>query len=113
MVLPDVAGWSHVETPMSADVWNDQLASHPDATYWTFLAKGLREGLLIGFKNGPNRLGSAASNMQSANLRPSMIDEFLSAQLKAGRVLGEVGPGPAASIQVNWFGLVLKRHQPG
>ena len=52
------------------------------------------------------------SNMQSTSLRSSMIGEFLSAELKAGRVLGPVGPGPAASIQVNWFGLVPKGHQP-
>ena len=60
---PDVAGWSHINTPMSADVWDEQLASHPDATYWAFLVKDLREGFRIGFRNGPNRLGSAASNI--------------------------------------------------
>ena len=53
---------------MSADVWDEQLASHPDANYRAFLVKSLREGfrigLRIGFRNGPNRLGSAASNMQ-------------------------------------------------
>ena len=44
MAWPDVAGWSHIETPMSADVWDEQLVSHLDATYWAFLVKGLREG---------------------------------------------------------------------
>ena len=63
--------------------------------------KGLREGFRIGFRNEPNRLGSAASNMQSASMRPSVICEFLYAKLKAGRVLGPVGPSPVASIQVN------------
>ena len=105
IALPDVAGWSHIETLMSADLWDEQLASYPDATYWAFLVKDLREGFGIGFRNGPNRLGSPAPNMQSASLRPSMIGEFLSAELKSGRVLGPVRPGPAASIQGSvWFG---------
>ena len=46
-------------------------------------------------------------------MRPSVICELLSAELKAGRVLEPVGPGPAASIRVNRFGLVPKGHQPG
>ena len=50
--------------------------------------------------------------MQSAEVRPSVITDFLSAELRAGRVLGPVDPNIAKAIQVNRFGLAPKGHQP-
>ena len=51
--------------------------------------------------------------MQSAEVRPDMISDFLSSKLRAGRVLGPIEPEVAASVQVNRFRLVPKGHQPG
>ena len=42
-----------------------------------------------------------------------MINDFLSSKLRAERVLGPIEVEVAASVQVNWFLLVPKGHQPG
>ena len=51
--------------------------------------------------------------MQSAEVRPDVISDFLSSKLRAGRVLAPIEPEVAASAQVNRFCLVPKGHQPG
>ena len=111
--LPSVSGWSHIQCPMSADVWMECLASHPDRAYVGYLVQGLREGFWIGFRHGLSTCHSAAVNMQSAEIRPEVISGFLASELAAGRVFGPVGPDVVPLVQVNRFGLVPKGHQPG
>ena len=53
---------------------------------------------------------SAASNMRSAW---QLIDVYIAAEVRAGRVLGPMEPGNHPRVHVNRFGLVLKSHQPG
>ena len=51
--------------------------------------------------------------MQSAEVHPDVISDFLSSKLRAGRVLGSIEPEVAAAVQVNRFRLIPKGHQPG
>ncbi len=51
--------------------------------------------------------------MQSADVRPEVIRDFLASELAAGRVLGSLGPDVVEQVQVNRFGLVPKGHQSG
>ena len=51
--------------------------------------------------------------MQSAEVHPDVISDFLSSKLRAGWVLGPIEQEVAASVQVNRFRLVPKLHQPG
>ena len=51
--------------------------------------------------------------MQSAEVRPDVISDFLSSKLRAGWVLGPIELEVTASMQVNRFRLVPKGHQPG
>lgn len=98
---------------MVPERWEECLASHPDRAYVEFLVQGLREGFRIGFRHGSVSCHSAASNMQSADVHPEVIKDFLSSELAAGRVLGPVDSDTARRVQVNRFGLVPKGHQPG
>ncbi len=111
--LPAVDGWSHVQCPMVPELWGECLANHPDRAYVKFLVQSLREGFRIGFRHGLVSCHSAASNMQSADVRPDVIKDFLVAELAAGQVLGPVDPDSASCVQVNRFGLVPKGHHPG
>ena len=90
--LPSVSGWSHIQCPMSTDVWMECLASHPDRAHVGYLVQGLREGFRIGFRHGLSTCRSAAANMQSAEIRPEVISGFLASELAAGRVFDPVGP---------------------
>ncbi len=51
--------------------------------------------------------------MQSADMMPEVIRDFLASELVAGRVLGPLGPDAVEQVQVNRFGLVPKGHQLG
>ena len=102
-----------IVTPMVADEWKEQLASHPDEDYQAYLVKGLREGFKIWFNHVSAKCVSVVSNMQSASKQASAIDNFLTSELAAGRVLGSVGPDLAVSIPVNCFGLVPRDREPG
>ncbi len=103
-----IPGWSQIVTPMSAEVWGRQLASHPDESFQEYLVEGLRRGFRIGFSHDSVRCVSAVANMSSAAKRPSVIDEFIATELAAGRILGPVEPDSSHSIHVNRFGLVPK-----
>ncbi len=111
--LPSVRGWSHIKCPMVPELWEECLASHPDRAYVDYLVRGLQEGFRIGFRHGSASCHSASTNMQSADVHPVVISNFLRSEVAAGRVLGPVEPDVAAQVQVNRFGLVPKGHQPG
>ncbi len=98
---------------MVPELWEECLASHPDRPYVRTLIEGLRGGFRIGFRHGSVSCRSATSNMQSADVRPEVIRDFLASELAAGRVLGPLGPDVVDQVHVNRFGLVPKGHQPG
>ena len=110
---PAVSGWNNIQSPMSARVWEEHLADHPDRAYCKYLVEGLRDGFRIGFRHGEVACRSASSNMQSANAHPEVVSDFLSSELRAGRVYGPVGPDLVPSVHVNRFGLVPKGHGTG
>ncbi len=95
---PNIPGWNQIVTPMSAEVWGRQLASHPDESFREYLVEGLRPDFRIGFSHDSVRCMSAVSNMSSAAERPSVIDEFIATELAAGRILGPVEPDSSHSI---------------
>ncbi len=89
------------------------MSSHPDESYCEYLVEKLRQGFRIGFDHGSAKCKSAVSNMSSASERPSVIDEFVTAELAAGRILGPVEAAHTHQIHKNQFGLVPKGHAPG
>ncbi len=69
---PNIPGWSQIVTPMSAEVWGRQLASHQDVSFREYLVEGLRCGFRISFSHDSVRCMSAVANMSSAAERPSV-----------------------------------------
>ena len=51
--------------------------------------------------------------MQSARQQPEVIDAYLAADVRAGRVLGPLVSSDYPRVHLNRFGLVLKNHQSG
>ena len=111
--VPAVSGWDHIECPMSATIWEEQLTGHPDRVYCAYLVKGLQDGFRIGFNYEGHTCSGAVHNMQSVTSQACVVDEYLASEVKAGRVLGPVPPEQAQSLQVNRLGLVPKAHQTG
>ncbi len=109
----DIPDWDHIVTPMRAGEWDKLLSNHPDRSYHSYLVKGLMDGFRIGFSYESSSCTGVGSNMKSAMERPSVIDQFISAELAAKRILGPVKPEEASLININRFGLVPKGYVPG
>ena len=57
-------------------------------------------------------LRPARRNMPSAEQHPEVIDWYLEAELRAGRILGPFSPGLILIGQINRLGVVPKGHTP-
>ena len=104
---------STVHTPLVQKEWEEWLRPHHDKAYSQYLLQGLGNGFRIGFKYTEATCVKARSNMKSAVLNPSVVDEYLDKEIKHGRVLGPFNPEDYPSVQVSRFGVIPKNHQPG
>ena len=74
---------------------------------------GIRLGFHVGLEPHRVSLRSRSSNMRSALDHAEVVDEYLSAELAAGRLAGPFNHLPIPSLQVSPFGVIPKNHQPG
>jgi len=97
---------------MSADmcVWGGGGETGLTATTWYAVS---RKAFKLAF--GMGHLYAAVHRPICSQLRCilTVISGFFSSELRAVQVLRPIEPEVAASVQVNWFSLVPKGHQPG
>ena len=101
-----------IATPLRWGVWKQKLKSHPDQDFVTYILKGIERGFSIGVDR-TNRVVATTRNMQSASQNPDVVEDYLSAEVAKGNILGPFMPGSIQSLQINRFGVIPKRHQPG
>ena len=58
-------------------------------------------------------LKSAAQNMSSASLQPSVIDDYLHGELAKGRIACPFSSPLLLHLHISRFGVIPKKHQPG
>ena len=51
--------------------------------------------------------------MKSALSNPTVVDEYLSAEIAQGQVIGPLVPEAYPSVHISRFGVIPKNHQPG
>ena len=73
-------------TPIDAQKLWHELCFHLDQAKVDYVITGLMSGFRLGFDPSAVSLQSAAQNMPSASLQPSVIDQYLLSELKKGRV---------------------------
>eukprot|EP00731_Ephydatia_muelleri_P029970 Em0021g493a len=95
-------------TPLKPMAWEMALAGHPDRRFVSYICTGLKEGFRIGFNHHSHPLKSAAANMFSAQQHPEIIQNYISNELKMGRLLGPLGTNHHHAIHVNRFGVIPK-----
>ena len=86
-MLPNIPEWRHIQCPMVSAAWEQCLRDHPDKSYSSYLINGILAGFRVGFQYGRMQCTGAASNMQSARQHPKVIDAYLAAEVREGRVL--------------------------
>ena len=100
-----------VSTPLHASAWVLHLQAHPDQQFVTYLLKGIQEGFRVGMERSVT-LHSCRRNHPSVMLRPSVVEDYLSLEQKAGRFSPPVPTHLVQSCHISPLGLVLKS-QPG
>ena len=92
--------------------WEKTLAGHPDPAFARYICRGLRDGFRIGFRHGAP-LKSATRNMESAQLHPDVVSEYLQ-EGSLGRMLGLFAQGElVAQCHISRFGVIPKGHGTG
>ena len=106
-----IPGITDIISPLQPVVWARALQNHPDEQLCEYILRGLQFGFHISFAHS-QPLSSARVNMPSAAANPQPVDEYLSKERAAHRVIGPLTPSMVDQIHVNRFGVIPKRHQP-
>ena len=99
-------------TPTDAHKLWHELCFHSDQVKVDYVISGLTNGFRLGFDPSAVSLQSAAHNMPSASLQPSVIDQYLLTEHKKGCVAGPFVISLIPNLHVSHFGVIPKKHQP-
>ena len=103
-----------VESPLKQRwlAWAASLSTHLDKTFVTYVLRGIWNGFRIGWHNDCP-LTPAKRNSPSALQLAHVVEQYLSAEITANKVIGpfplEVLPG----LQISRIGVIPKGHIPG
>ena len=92
--------------------WRQALAGHPDQAFTLYVLNGIEHGFRVGFAHD-RPLVSASSNMRSAMLHPSVVNNYIDTELRGGRMAGPFPPGSVPGLHINRTGVVPKGHGSG
>ena len=99
-------------TPIDAHKLWRELCLHPDQVKVDYVISGLANGFRLGFDPSAVSLQSAAHNIPSASLQPSVIShQYLLTEREKG-VAGPFLISPIPNLHVSRFGVIPKKHQP-
>ena len=101
-----------IATPLKRAAWAWELRLHPDHEFADFILRGLERGFRIGFDYRNHRCTSARRNMLSAVQHPQPIDNYITQERRADRIIGPL-PLSTEGVQVSRFGVIPKPHQSG
>ena len=100
-------------SPIRVDKLCQEVLTHPDQSFVTYVLDGLQNGFRVGFNPASVSLKSATQNMPSASLQLLVIDDYLSTELAKGHVAGPFSFPPLPHLHISRFGVIAKKHQPG
>ena len=91
--------------------WGEVLAGHSDGQFVQYVLEGLEHGFHVGC-TASTSLSDPRGNLLSTRLHPEVIDDYLLAEIREGRMLGPFPPGEVPGLHVNHMGVVPKGHTP-
>ena len=105
---------SPICSPLSdrSTLWRQTLSQHPDSEFQRYVLDGIERGFRIGFDHA-SPLVASRRNMPSVNNQQAAIDEYIGAEVRAGRILGPFSREAIEGLHTNRMGLVPKGHIPG
>ena len=92
---------SQVHTPLVIGAWEKELVSHPDQERASYLLNSLRNGFHIGYNYKENTCRPCGKNMASEALHPQVVEEYLSKECSAGRIVGPLPLQQFSFVQIS------------
>ena len=105
-------GLCHINTPARLEVWQQELADHPDKAFTNYVVQGLAQGFRVGFKYTSSLLPHRR-NMLSAVQHPKEVNDYLKEELAMNRLVQF--PKPVADhlgAHCSPIGVIPKKHKP-
>ena len=96
-------------SPLQIETWSQELDTHPDKDYVSYIIEGMSDGFRIGF-NRKCRLQPPPVSTMTKN-KP-VISEYLHREVTLGRMQEHVLP-PGNQIHISSIGAIPKRNKPG
>ena len=84
------------------DKLRQEVLTHPDQSFVTYVLDGLQNGFFVGFNPASVSLKSATQN------KPSVIDDYLSTELAKGGVASPFSSPPLPHLHISHFGVIPK-----
>ena len=97
-------------TPLNIHQWTQQLQSHPDGRFFSYIIQGISSGFRIGFNHSHTVL-SASSNLPTSN--DSIIEDYLEREVALSRMWKFPRNYSIPGTQISPLGLVPKKNKPG
>lgn len=101
-----------VVSPLNVPQFVADLVGHPDPQAVAFVLQGLPHEFRLGFQP-TRRLKATKQNKPSAFQSPKVIDNYLAHEVFRCRVAGPFPSMPFPNLQINSFGVIPKKGQPG
>ena len=94
------------------DAWQAVLGVHPDQLFATYILTGIQYGFRIGFSRCQH-LAPAIRNSPSATAHPEVVEQYLTEEISAGRIIGPFSEDVIPEFQISRMGVIPKGHTPG
>ncbi len=94
------------------DAWRTALSAHPDEVFAQYILRGIWQGFRIGF-DPAQLLVSARRNCPSVWEHPEVVEQYVSREITAGRMIGPFPPHMIPGLHISRMGVVPKGHVPG
>ena len=93
------------------EVWQEELANHPDQEFVGYILRGIKGGFRLGFNPKLCQLRPGRHNLLSAIEKPDTVEKYLKQEIAAERVI-RVDPTLRAGTHCSPFGVIPKKHRP-
>ena len=94
-----------IDTPLVSEVWNRELASHPDQTFHQYIIDGICYGFRIGFEYMQAACRKSHQNMHSVKEQPQVVRDYLA---EDNRIQGPLDPASFPFVHTSRFGIIPK-----
>ena len=102
-----------IVTPLDQQAWASALQNHPDQYFCRYICEGISRGFRIGSIISLAHANQPLPTWLQLNSTHNQFAKYLAEELEAKRIVGPLPPAMSSKIQVNRFGVIPKRIQPG